>query len=776
MPVDHNLLAQLAAAAYRHTSLANRIPAPNGWIEVAAYPAGSPTIGDGWGLSVSAFRGPGNQIVIAYTGTNDWKDWPGGNVPAGLGIYSPQVQRALEFYVEVRRTFGTDITFTGHSLGAGLASLASVFFDRPSVTFDSAPFEITGKAFDVTLQYHAALASGGFTDARFDAYAALASAFQQGASIAPFSAEFATREANVSHTYVTNEVLVGLRALWPSIIGAGKETPLDSGSTLGNDVTPIDLHSMLLAWSMLSNSAFADQIRRLPRLFGLIQDDALFERPATSQEVDFHAFLMQREAQTGMLTRFTRDLQRISSDFASLTPTIADALIGLTMAFYYAKRLDIGTDTGEALSPVTGGLQMALESLSTTGSGGSEALRRLESVVDLLSGNEGRHRSMSGIDRLTLSNGTALQFTAPTDNQRDLAIGLTGDDIVDTGGGNDVLVGSGGNDVLRAGAGTDVIDAGAGDDTLDGGAGDAAADTLEGGVGSDTYVLNGNFGSDRIIDIDRTGEVKVNGISLAGDWNYNFAADGWTSGVAPGITLQQGTSRDSGQLGLRVISGSNEALVDGYRFDGSATLGIRLLQTVRTTPLVGSSLNLLEMGAEGFKVSLALPAIAGDRLRYTIPAAYSNLFRLIDGANELSFVNGTVDVPLATRQTEVRLALVQRGDADADANFSLTTSFLPSGVAVPSAQDTLAISLDAVVEVIPSPSTTVTLDPANAVIGNSGGQLFASWYGAGTAASERIVVPAGYASTYAALHVGGDDVVVGTASADTIRLSDQSLA
>ena len=238
--------------------------------------------------------------------------------------------------------------------------------------------------------------------------------------------------------------------------------------------------------------------------------------------------------------------------------------------------------------------------------------------------------------------------------------------------------------------------------------------------------------------------------------------------MAPGITLQQGTSRDSGQLGLRVISGSNECLVDGYRFDGSATLGVRLVQTIRTRPLVGSTLNLLELGADGFKVSLALPATAGDRLRCMIPAAYSGLFRLIDGANELSFANGVLDVPLMIGQTEMRLALVQRGDADADANFSLTTSFLPSGSTVSSAQDTLAVSLDAVIEVTPNPGTTLTLDPANAVIGSSGGQLFASWYTAGTAGTERIIVPGGYASTGAAFRVGGDDVVIGAASPDTM--------
>lgn len=48
------------------------------------------------------------------------------------------------------KTFGVaaDISFTGHSLGGGLASLMSVWFDRPSIVFAPAPFlgAIAGQA------------------------------------------------------------------------------------------------------------------------------------------------------------------------------------------------------------------------------------------------------------------------------------------------------------------------------------------------------------------------------------------------------------------------------------------------------------------------------------------------------------------------------------------------------------------------------------------------------------------------------------------------------
>jgi hypothetical protein len=76
MTIAQMIYAQLAAAAYRDTSRQNRIDPPAGWQVVLEYPAGGQTTGDGGGFSAAAYRGPGGEIVIAYTGTNDWKDWP----------------------------------------------------------------------------------------------------------------------------------------------------------------------------------------------------------------------------------------------------------------------------------------------------------------------------------------------------------------------------------------------------------------------------------------------------------------------------------------------------------------------------------------------------------------------------------------------------------------------------------------------------------------------------------------------------------------------------
>jgi Ca2+-binding RTX toxin-like protein len=499
-------LAQLAAAAYRNASDFNRILAPAGWQVVLEYPEGGQTTGDGSGFSAAAYRGPGGEIVIAYTGTNDWKDWPAANAPAAVGFPSPQVVQAARFYWQVLNgAAGGDrarISFTGHSLGGGLASLMAVYFDRPATVFQTAPFEAS--AFGAVLgQYAVAFAAAGIDDAAWRQYLA---ARNDGT----LSAVFATRERQVAHVYVSGEVLAPTRTGATAILNPALETALASGAALANGSTPRQLHSMLLAWSMLANPEFGAQMRRLPRLYGLLRDARLFDRPAETEDNDLHALLMQREAATGMLTRFTNDVRRIADGFADKTPVIADALIAATMAFYYARRFGIAGDTGEATAAVPGGLQLALTELAQAGSGGERARAMLEDVVDLLSGNEGQYRAVQGKDRLTISDGGGLRFT-DTQARNDLVIGLTGDDEIDGGGGDDTIVTGGGADRLSGGDGFDVLDAGAGDDTLAGGAG---ADRLLGGLGHDTYEFTGAFGHDTVIDADGAGAIRIDGQAL----------------------------------------------------------------------------------------------------------------------------------------------------------------------------------------------------------------------------------------------------------------------
>lgn len=129
-------------------------------------PAGATSLGGGLdgrqlasGYEARAYHYNG-EIVISFAGTyfpnnflsgvltgdiNDADkagllDW-GANLNLGAGLLSQQLKDAAQFYQDVKRAHpeGT-ISFTGHSLGGGLAALMGVMFDKQAITFDPAPF------------------------------------------------------------------------------------------------------------------------------------------------------------------------------------------------------------------------------------------------------------------------------------------------------------------------------------------------------------------------------------------------------------------------------------------------------------------------------------------------------------------------------------------------------------------------------------------------------------------------------------------------------------
>lgn len=88
------------------------------------------------------------EIVISYAGTEFGKTWAGmgadfvsANIPLAIGQYGQQALLAATYYQNIKTRYGTDnISFTGHSLGGGLASVMAVWFDRPAYVYAPAPF------------------------------------------------------------------------------------------------------------------------------------------------------------------------------------------------------------------------------------------------------------------------------------------------------------------------------------------------------------------------------------------------------------------------------------------------------------------------------------------------------------------------------------------------------------------------------------------------------------------------------------------------------------
>ncbi|PJR09114.1 peroxidase family protein [Sinorhizobium meliloti] len=78
----------------------------------------------------------------------------------------------------------------------------------------------------------------------------------------------------------------------------------------------------------------------------------------------------------------------------------------------------------------------------------------------------------------------------------DAMIGSTGDDSINAGSGDDIVVAGDGGDTVNGGIGNDLIQAGDGADTITQAAGQAGRDLVDGGEGEDTYVLNGAAGAE----------------------------------------------------------------------------------------------------------------------------------------------------------------------------------------------------------------------------------------------------------------------------------------
>jgi len=133
--------ALMAGASYISTRPdINKLPIPAGWKTVD----NSHFSDQSSGFEAVAFKNQSlNEIVIAFTGTDPGDLSGDGIADAALaaGLGSTQLLQAAEYYMEVKAANpNAIITFTGHSLGGGLASLMGVFFNLKAVTFNQAPF------------------------------------------------------------------------------------------------------------------------------------------------------------------------------------------------------------------------------------------------------------------------------------------------------------------------------------------------------------------------------------------------------------------------------------------------------------------------------------------------------------------------------------------------------------------------------------------------------------------------------------------------------------
>ncbi|MCV6627544.1 MAG: hypothetical protein OIF38_15710, partial [Cellvibrionaceae bacterium] len=77
------------------------------------------------------------QYIYAFAGTEDGTDWKQ-NLAQGLGLVAEQYELAMQNALDIKDATGGKVHLTGHSLGGGLASAASLVSNTRATTFNSA--------------------------------------------------------------------------------------------------------------------------------------------------------------------------------------------------------------------------------------------------------------------------------------------------------------------------------------------------------------------------------------------------------------------------------------------------------------------------------------------------------------------------------------------------------------------------------------------------------------------------------------------------------------
>lgn len=509
--------AQLSLYVYKSQDLKNRIDLPSGW--ELAEPLHPDNLG---GFSYGVFRRTGTtEIVLAYTGSNEAliADYLGTNFPAGVGLPSIQVSNAALAYERALQIYGTDIagsniTFSGHSLGGGLASVIATWFNRPAVVFDEAPFQLTAANPVLLAATRVFLLSKGYTNTAMD----------------NAISDFTLREQQVQNHYLKGEILADLRADFNTV--AGSSTPIsanvvDISTSSGDKVT---LHSQALLTAMLLSDSFRQATFISSRVIPLLMDSSLYAYDtATRDQQNVLINFIRSEQGTGdKLTHFAIDLNKLGTNVTGLDKAAQDAIIAQGIEWYYWQ----GTDyAGQEFFSKTGDLLQYGNAIDT-GAGGvkDKAGRFVDKWLTPLYNDAGAFGGNHTFDQWSVAVGSA---------------GVTA--TAREAGKSQIFVGGTGGDTFTGGNLADVLLAGAGNDYLDGGVG---SDKLYGGAGQDTYTFTGNWGSDLVLDADGQGSIVIDGVTLQGgkkiagldnvwqnkDQGYSFALAGSGAGKVLVIT------------------------------------------------------------------------------------------------------------------------------------------------------------------------------------------------------------------------------------------------
>ena len=471
----------------------NRINLPAEWQELAWY---KDHLISGYSAGVYQRNG---EIVISFTGTNEAKleDFALANIPAGIGITSPQVIQAMTLVMQVMNAHpGATISFTGHSLGGGLASLMSVFFNLNATTFDAAPFQPTAENPLLLPVLRSMLAQSGYSNPAFDAY------------VDAGGADFSARESKVTSYFLNGEILELIRFPWSVIEGDAKPaidigTPsiLDTDSLFARTMARIDLHSMTLLQAAMYSNDFRVGLTQQSQALGEFLSASLYGRSPDGEVQDLLTKLMNEHvadladgSPLARLDALGQDLFRMGTSGTVADEVLNKGILGVLAEFYYFNTSAV---TSGIVEEVNGGISLDMSRIAAE-SDGLGKFRLSEALYAFLKERGDIAPLLTGLKTLVVENGTsALSYDGSSGN--DLVIGGEAVDTLKGAGGNDFLYGLEGGDDLEGGAGNDY---------------------LAGGGGTDIYRFFSNDSAsvtvDRIIDSDGSGQIWFDGAIVVG--------------------------------------------------------------------------------------------------------------------------------------------------------------------------------------------------------------------------------------------------------------------
>ncbi len=599
--------ALMAGRAYFDTRAStNRFPVPQGWAEFKHRALDS-------GFEAMSFQRESNpnEIVISFAGTDFtdfFGDWTKANFPLAFGELGTQLVDAARYYLEVKAANPTAIiSFTGHSLGGGLAALMAVFFDEQAITFDQAPFAAAASD-TVRAELEFWLNGYGYSDAMLTSLVPEFMSYSEG-----------TRTANVTGYYVEGEALQYPPFSAYDTIGTQTMLPQHSVD-LGLVDGPRDLHSQTLLTAFLLSDTFRDLTFKLPDLLKTLFDEALYARstePGPDAQPNFLEHLLRHQIGVAadpiagvaaipadaMLDRFVVDLQKVTPDTYGMASgtAMAEALVVTAMEYHYFKD---AASASQLFTFDNYGLHFKYSDI------GASSYKSLPKLVDAVN-------AFLTPEEQALLNGKLIKQDA-----WHIQSGVGGM-VVHAGAGNDAMIGGANSDGLWGGGGADILIGGANNDVL---AGETGNDYLLGGIGFDTYLINPGDGYDTILDTDGQGVVTIGGIEAKGSATGGLDAKKWIQvgnvwqDRQNGLTYGLAALADGSQtLLIRDLSGSTVEIKDWSENELGITLGAGAAPVVLPLPTTSTTLS------GDLKPADTDPAAAG------VQAAYDDLGNIIVG-------------------------------------------------------------------------------------------------------------------------------------------------